>query len=176
MNHDEAFAGWAREHSPALLRRATLLCGDRYRAEDLVQETLVKMFLHWRHIDLDGNPIGYAHKTLFRLFLSHRRKRSSREVVSATLPEPPVRDPEPAVHLDLVAALQTLAPPQRCVIVARYLDDRPISEVATLMDKTEAWVRVTAHRALHKLRDSPLMAGEPSMTHAVPASKDSAHG
>ncbi|MET0695018.1 MAG: sigma-70 family RNA polymerase sigma factor [Propionibacteriaceae bacterium] len=161
MNHDEAFAGWAREHSPQLLRRATMLCGDRYRAEDLVQETLVRMFLRWRHIDLDGNALGYAHTTLFRLFLSSRRKRSSTELVSATLPEQPGHDPEVAIHLDLVAALQTLPPKQRCVVVARYLDDRSVSEVATLMHRTESWVRVNAHRALHTLRDSPFMA----MTH-----------
>jgi RNA polymerase sigma-70 factor (sigma-E family) len=158
VNHDEAFAGWAREHSPELLRRATMLCGDRHRAEDLVQETLVRMFLRWRHIDLDGNPIAYAHTTLFRVFLSGRRKHSSSELVSDNLPERSAGEVDPAVRLDLVAALQTLPPKQRLVLVARYLDDLSVAEVATVMHRSEAWVRVNAHRALLKLRDSPFMA------------------
>ncbi|WP_375433578.1 RNA polymerase sigma factor [uncultured Friedmanniella sp.] len=47
----------AAQHSPALLRRATLLCGDRHQPEDLVQETLVRLFLRWRRVDLDHNPL-----------------------------------------------------------------------------------------------------------------------
>jgi RNA polymerase sigma-70 factor (sigma-E family) len=176
VNHDEAFASWAREHSPGLLRRATMLCGERPQAEDLVQETLVKMFLSWRHVDPDRSPVGYAHKTLFRVFLSHRRKRSSSEVVSSALPDRSKSDPDTAIHLDLLAALQTLPPKQRYVVVARYLDDCSVAEVADSMHMTEAWVRITAHRALHKLRDSPFMAHDPTLTNALPAPKDRAHG
>lgn len=158
MSQDQAFTGWAQEHSPALLRRATLLCGDRHQAEDLVQETLVRMYLHWRRIDLDDNPVGYAQTTLFRLFLATRRRHSSHERPTENPPEQPGAEPDAAGHLDLLAALQTLPPRQRCVVVARYLDDRPVAEVAVTMRRTESWVRVTAHRALQTLRDSPLVA------------------
>lgn len=161
MDHDDQFTGWAREHSPELLRRATLLCGDRHQAEDLVQETLTRLFLRWRQVDLDHNPVGYAHTTLFRLFLSNRRRRSSSERPTETVPERPGRDADPGTRLDLVAALQTLPPQQRCVVVARYLDDRSVAEVAGVMRRTESWVRITAHRALHKLRDSPFLATTP---------------
>lgn len=158
MSQDEEFTDWAAQHSPALLRRARMLCGDRQLAEDLVQETLVKMFVHWRRIDHDDNPVGYAYTTLFRLFCSSRRRRSSTELPSEVLQDRPARaEPDPGLRLDLVAALQMLPPRQRCVVVARYLDDRPVAEVATLMRRTEGWVRVTAHRALLKLHDSPLM-------------------
>ena len=159
MNQDDEFTDWAGQHSPALLRRALWLSGDRQLAEDLVQETLVTMFVHWRRIDHADNPVGYAYTTLFRLFVSGRRRRSSTELPSETVQDRPARtEADPALRLDLLAALQTLPPRQRCVVVARYLDDRPVAEVATLMRRTEGWVRITAHRALLKLRDSPLMA------------------
>lgn len=158
MSHDDAFSDWAARHSPQLLRRAALLCGDRVLAEDLVQETLIKLYLHWRRIDLDDNPVGYAYTTLFRLFVSSRRKRSSGEYPSETLPERPGRGPDPDLRLDLTDALQTLSPRERCVVVARYLDDRPVAEVAATMRRTEGWVRVTTHRALHKLRDTSALA------------------
>ena len=159
MGHDEEFTDWAGRCTPALLRRAHLLCGDRQLAEDLVQETLVKMFLHWRRVDADGNPLGFALTTLFRVFCSGRRRRSASELPSETLLDRPAPvGSDPGLRLDLVAALQALTPKQRCVVVARYVDDRPIAEVAALMHRTEGWVRVTAHRALLALRDSPLMA------------------
>ena len=40
-------------------------------------------------IDHDDNPVGYAHTTLFRVFLASRRRRSSHERPSPALPEPP---------------------------------------------------------------------------------------
>lgn len=165
MSEDEEFSEWARRHSPDLLRRATLLCGDRHQAEDLVQETLVRLFLHWRQVDQDDNPLGYASTTLFRVFVSGRRRRSSGELPSAVLPERAGARSDVEGHLDLVAALQTLSPRQRCVVVARYVDDRPVAEVARLMRRTESWVRVTASRALHQLRASPLVAGTTAEAH-----------
>lgn len=158
MAHDEEFTAWACLHTPDLLRRATLLCGDRHQAEDLVQETLVRMFLRWSRIDLDQSPTGYASTTLFRVFLAGRRRRSAGELPSWSVPERPARPADLDLRLDLLAALQTLPARQRCVVVARYLDDRPVSEVATLMRRSEGWVRVTALRALRSLRDSPLVA------------------
>jgi RNA polymerase sigma-70 factor (sigma-E family) len=159
VSGDDEFTDWACQHTPVLLRRAQLLCGDRQLAEDLVQETLVKMFLHWRRIDHDDNPVGFAFTTLFRLFCSGRRRRSSSELPSAVLQDRPApAGPDPGLRIDLVAALQTLPPKQRCVVVARYVDDRSVAEVAVLMRRTEGWVRVTAHRALHTLRDSSAMA------------------
>lgn len=158
MNHDEAFTAWAYVHTPDLLRRATLLCGDRHLAEDLVQETLVRMFLRWSRIDQANSPTGYAATTLFRVFLAGRRRRSAGELPSCSVPERADPPPDTDLRLDLLAALQTLPPRQRCVVVARYLEDRPASEVAALLRRSEGWVRITAHRALRTLRDSPLVA------------------
>lgn len=167
MSDDDEFSDWARVHSPELLRRATWLCGDRHQAEDLVQETLVRLFLHWPRVDLADNPVGYARTTLYRLFVSARRRRSSGELPTASLPERAGPGGDPDGHLDLVAALQTLAPRQRCVVVARYVDDRPVAEVARMMRRTESWVRVTAARALHQLRDSPWAAAATLEPHDV---------
>ncbi len=154
MSNDEAFTAWARQHSPLLLRRATLLCGDRQLAEDLVQETLVRVFLRWSRIDHDDNPVGYAHTILYRQFLAGRRRRSSTELPSSAPPERAVDVADDDLRLDLLASLQKLPPPQRCVVVARYLDDRPVAEVAAVMGRTEGWVRVNAQRALRRLRGS----------------------
>ena len=46
---------------------------------------------------------------------------------------------------------------ERCVVVARYLDDLSVAEVATLMVRTQAWVRTTSLRALRRLREHPAL-------------------
>ena len=41
------FTDFARARMPQLYRAAWLLCGERQRAEDLVQETLTKVYGRW---------------------------------------------------------------------------------------------------------------------------------
>ena len=59
--------------------------------------------------------------------------------------------------MDLARALEVLSPHERCVIVARYLDDRSVVDVARMVNRTQGWVRTTAHRALQRLRQSPAL-------------------
>ncbi len=52
------FEEFARARTPHLYRTAWLLAGDRHHAEDLVQETLAKMFRAWRGVQRIDNPSG----------------------------------------------------------------------------------------------------------------------
>ncbi|HEX5919586.1 MAG TPA: sigma factor, partial [Nocardioides sp.] len=64
----EEFEEFALARTPQLYRAAWLLCGDAHRAEDLVQETLAKVYVRW-HRRLGGPieyPVAYAHTTLTR--------------------------------------------------------------------------------------------------------------
>ena len=84
------------EHGDALFAHALRLSGgDRQRAEDLVQETLVRA---WRHPDVLDPERGSVRAWLFttarNLSIDAWRRRSSRvpEVITDTLPEPPSTD------------------------------------------------------------------------------------
>src|SRR6187431_2495407 len=93
------FEEFAVARTPQLYRSAWLLCGDRYGAEDLVQETLAKVYVKWgRRID---NPAAYAQTTLVRTFLSQRRRRSSHELPYADLPDAATADATAASDLRL---------------------------------------------------------------------------
>ena len=61
----ESFTAWATHAQRRLLRTAVLLTGDHQRAEDLVQEALVKVALRWRRLR-DGRPEAYARQVLVR--------------------------------------------------------------------------------------------------------------
>ena len=160
------FEEFAHARSPHLLRAAWLLCGDRHQAEDLVQETLAKVYVRW-HRRLGGrieNPAAYAQTALVRTFLSSRRRRSSGELPCADPPDAahPDRSAETDLQLQVAQALSGLAPADRAVLVLRYLEDRSVAETADALGVSQGAVRNRSMRALDRLRpllDTSLHAG-----------------
>lgn len=152
------FEGWALGVTPYLFRYARHLERDWHSAEDLVQDTLAKLYVNWWRVDETRNLKAYALQTMFHHFVSRRRRRSSGEVVTDSLPEALTEAIDPETRLVLVKALARLKPAERAVIVARYAHDLSVSEVATLMDRSEGWVRTTSFRALARLRSHPQLA------------------
>ena len=150
------FEEFARARTPHLHRSAWLLCGDRHQAEDLVQETLAKVYVRW-HRRLGAridNPAAYAQTALVRTYLSARRRRSSGELPLADVPD--VVGPDEAATSDLRLALQQalagLAPMDRAVLVLRYLDDLSVAEVADRLGVSPGAVRNRSMRALERVR------------------------
>jgi len=162
---DERFVEFATACAPHLLRTAHLLTGDWHLAEDLVQETLGRMYaapLGFGRID---NPAAYARTALTRAFLNHRRRRSAGEVPVAEFPgalEPraPGRGDEAALRVALQAELARLSPTDRAVVVLRYWEDRSVAEVAAALGISPAAVKNRSSRALGRLRSALGQAGD----------------
>ena len=159
----QEFEEFAVARTPALLRSARLLCGDAHLAEDLVQDTLAKVYVRW-HATFRSpieNPVAYAHTALTRTFLSSRRRRSSTERPYADLPDRPVTpvvdgpdDMAGAVEtrMALDEALAGLGPDDRAVLVLRYLEDLSVVETARRMGVSSGAVRNRSMRALERIR------------------------
>jgi RNA polymerase sigma-70 factor (sigma-E family) len=144
------FEAFATEVATPLFRTAVLLCADWHLAEDLVQETLARIYRVWP-VTLDY-PLAYARRTLVRTFLSHRRRRSSGERPEENLPEVPDAVPDEALRRTLLDALRILPDRDRAVLVLRYLADRSVEDVAHDLGMSRGAVRVAALRALAKMR------------------------
>lgn len=148
------FLEFAHARSDQLYRTACLLTGDRHLAEDLVQETLAKMFRSWRRIDRAQSPVAYAHTVLVRTFTSYWRRRSARERPVDRFPDRASVEPgDPELRLTLLDGLAQLAPKDRAVLVLRYWEDRPVDETAQMLKLSAGAVRTRSLRALQKLRD-----------------------
>jgi len=145
------FTDFARARMPHLYRTAWLLCGDRQRAEDLVQETLTKVYGRWG--PSIKNPAAYAQTTLTRTWISQQRRRSNHERPVDQVPERPQPNSDPTLRLTLIAALDRLEPLDRAVVVLRYLDDSSTNEVARHLGVSNQAVRNRLSRALRRLRD-----------------------
>ncbi|MDQ0932307.1 SigE family RNA polymerase sigma factor [Streptomyces turgidiscabies] len=151
----DEYAEFAAARAGHLYRSACLLtAGDTYLAEDLVQETLGRLYVNWGRVSRASNPAGYAQTVLTRTFLAHQRRRSSTERATAVLPDVavPSAGADVTMRVTLVEALAQLAPKDRAVVVLRYWEDRSIEETAGAMNVSSAAVRTRCVRALARLR------------------------
>lgn len=154
---DTDFDEYVVTRSGALLRLAYLLTGDGHRAEDLVQDTLERLCRRWSRMTDVTDPHAYARKILLNQHLTWRRKRASRELVVADLPERAGDDETETVgvrHL-LWQRIGALPPRQRTVVVLRYYEDLTDADIAEALGIAPVTVRSTAMRALTKLRSHP---------------------
>ncbi|AYY13140.1 SigE family RNA polymerase sigma factor [Actinobacteria bacterium YIM 96077] len=148
----EGFGDFAAACSGPLFRTAWLLTGDWHLAEDLVQETLGKVFRRWGRLDQIEEPIAYARTVLMRTYLSHRRRRSSGEQPAETVPESATYDGDVALRLTLLDGLAELDAKDRAVLVSRYWEDRSVEETAAELDLSPGAVKSRSFRALQRLR------------------------
>ncbi|MFD7444338.1 SigE family RNA polymerase sigma factor [Streptomyces sp. NPDC059909] len=152
----DAFLEFAAGRTGHLYRSACLLTsGDTHLAEDLVQDTLGRMYALWGRMSRIDNPAAYAQTVLVRTFLTQRRRRSATERPLGELPDTAAAagDDDPALRVALLGALSRLAPKDRAVVVLRYWEDRSIEETADALQVSSAAVRTRSVRALAKLRE-----------------------
>jgi RNA polymerase sigma-70 factor (sigma-E family) len=150
------FDMYVRERLPALRRSAYLLCGNCDRGDDLLQRVLVDLYVYWSRARKAENLDAYVHTILVRRFADERRSGWARWVrlrdpdKSPDLPAPSNDNPD--ARMDIVAALATLPPRQRAVIVLRFLQDMSVEQTAEAMGCSCGTVKSHTSRALGALR------------------------
>jgi RNA polymerase sigma-70 factor (sigma-E family) len=155
-NPPPQFREWAFATRPRLRRTAFLLTSDWHLAEDLAQDTLVRVHAVWSRVSASGAPDAYATRTLVNCVRATARRPWRRESSVDLLPErvDPRSSAEPVDGRDeLLAALRQLGQSQRTVVVLRYWDDLSIDAVAAAMNLSSGTVKSQAARALARLRE-----------------------
>lgn len=149
------FEEYAAAAWPSLYRRAYLLCGNHADAEDLAQQTLIKIHAAWSRVSRAESPHAYVRRILTNTFLSSKRhKGRGLEVLAGEdAPEPtsPVLD-GPEERMALWPHVRDLPRRQRAVIVLRYYEQLSEAEIADALACSRGNVKSTAHRALQNLR------------------------
>ena len=148
---DSEFIEWVAGQQRQLLRTAYLLCGDVHRAQDLVQEALIKVALRWPRLR-GGNPAGYARQIIVRDNISWWR-RQRRELPTAHESQARSVPSDPETALVVRRALDRLTARQRAVLVLRHFDDLTERETADILGVTVGTVKSTNATALARLRE-----------------------
>ncbi|MEU8253203.1 SigE family RNA polymerase sigma factor [Micromonospora inaquosa] len=140
-----------------LLRYAVMLTGDPHQAQDLVQETMVRVQLNWRRVARADSPERYVRRMLTNQYIDWRRGSWVRRVLLRGEPDasmPALTDhAQSAVDRDQIWSwLSRLPRRQRAALVLRYYEDLPDIEIADILGCAVGTVRSSISRALATLR------------------------
>jgi len=158
---------------PDLHRYCCRLTGNVWDGEDLVQDTLVRVFSLLGKIDLDlDNPRAYLIRTATHLWIDRIRRRT-RERAFVERNHPAATDsgtrhnPEQAVEVREAAGqlLQRLAPRERAAVLLKDIFDLSLEETASMLKTTVGAVKAALHRGRGRLdvaeRDMPVGGTRP---------------
>lgn len=156
------------EHAHVLWAYVVRLTGgDRARAQDVVQETLLRA---WRNPSVLDQSAGSARGWLFtvarRIVIDEwRTARSHSELVTERVPEQSV--PDESDHLAdrhlVAAALRTLSAEHRAVVLECYYRGASVAEASKTLGIPPGTVKSRTHYALRALRLALDEMGDPSL-------------
>ena len=151
------FDSFVRSDGTPLLRAAYVLTGDYGHAEDLVQQTLLRLARRWPAIR--SSPRAYAHRTLINLSRNRWRDIARRPRVEHSIVDIEASAAAESMEVvlnraTLTAALRQLPQQQREVSVLRFVFDLSVADTAVALGLAEGTVKSSTSRALATLRKS----------------------
>ena len=164
---DGAPAGWAEivtEHSARVYRLAYRLTGNQHDAEDLTQETFIRVFRSLSTYT-PGTFEGWLHRITTTLFLDPVRRRrrirsepwgdDTERLPSAAGEATPERGYEHAnLDHDVQRALDALPPEFRAAVVLCDMEGLSYEEIAVTLGIKLGTVRSRIHRGRAQLREA----------------------
>ena len=150
-----------RQHADRVYRLAYRLAGNQHDAEDLTQETFIRVFRSLQNYQ-PGTFEGWLHRITTNLFLDmvRRRGRIRMEALPEDYDRVPADDPNPEqiyhdsrLGPDLQAALDSLPPEFRAAVVLCDIEGLSYEEIGATLDVKLGTVRSRIHRGRQALRE-----------------------
>lgn len=150
-----------RQHADRVYRLAYRLSGNQHDAEDLTQETFIRVFRSVQNYQ-PGTFEGWLHRITTNLFLDmvRRRGRIRMEALPDDYDRVPADDPNPEqiyhdsrLGPDLQAALDSLPPEFRAAVVLCDIEGLSYEEIGATLGVKLGTVRSRIHRGRQALRE-----------------------
>lgn len=143
---DPDFDAFYRVEFPSISVLAGTVAGDRSTGEDVAQEAMTVAADRWAEISRYDKPGAWVRRIAINLALTRKRRRQTETRLlgrfrSTEHTEDRHGDPE------VWAAVEQLAPRQRAVIALHYLEDRPVAEIADILEITVSAATSNLHKA-----------------------------
>ncbi|GIN72108.1 RNA polymerase subunit sigma [Bacillus sp. J14TS2] len=156
--HQDQIIEWYDKYSMALFKYILKMIQDPQQAEDLTQDTFIKVYTYVKK----GNEITYPKTFLYRiahnLTVDHIRKNKPIQMIKDffTTREDPGPSVEAMVEIkesskELYDALSLLKANYRQVIILRKVEEFSVRETAEILNWSETKVKTTLSRGLQAL-------------------------
>ena len=153
---DSGYVEFVEARQATLRRIAYAVCRDDARAEDVLQEALVKLYLAWSRVQGTGREEAYARRIIVNADLDQRRRpwhRRRSAVPVELLDEPARTGASTEDRMELLAEVRALPPMQRRTVVLRYWLGLSVEETAEELSISTGTVKSHASRGLATLRE-----------------------
>jgi RNA polymerase sigma-70 factor, ECF subfamily len=144
-----------RRHWPKAWRSAFLIVHDHAAAEDITQEAFLAAIRALGQFDR-RRPFGpWLHRIVVNRAIDWTRARALRREVGVEVDDALAANPAPGGSPypdDVVAALRSLPPEHRAVVVMRYLLEYTPGEIAEALELPRGTVNSRLRRALDRLQ------------------------
>lgn len=135
-----------------LYRYAYWLCRDRWQAEDLAQETILRAWRSWPGLREHRAVKGWLFTILYREFARSASRRRLQIVPDEELLMEPQDHVDPGLAIDLDRALRGLGEESRHAILLQVLGGFSCAEIAAVLGSSEGAVMTRLTRARQALR------------------------
>jgi RNA polymerase sigma-70 factor (ECF subfamily) len=151
----ERFEAFYQREFKSVVGLAYALSGSRWAAEDLAQEAFIAAHRKWDRIGDYDSPGAWVRRVVANMAVSLYRKRASeaRAVARVAMRRQevlPALDPQDD---DFWAEVRALPKRQAQAIALHYLEDRPVAEVADILDCSPSTAKVHLHKGRIRLAD-----------------------
>ena len=149
-----SFEAFVEEHHARLFGALCLVIGDRFEAEEVMQEAFVRVLEKWERVGEMDDPTGYLYRTAMNVFRKRYRRAALalKRAVHAVPAEDSFRAAEDREVV--VRALAQIPVDQRAALVTTALFGYSSEEAGLILGLKPSTVRARATRARAALRDA----------------------
>jgi RNA polymerase sigma-70 factor (sigma-E family) len=151
---DDEFSAFVQARQVHLRRIAYAVCGDWHQADDLLQASLVKLYVAWPRLHRNGNAEAYVRQIIVRTNISEHRRPWQRERPGLNESHDEAITGGLAFEewSEMFEALQALPTMQRKTVLLRHWLGLSVEEAAHELGISTGTVKSHTSRALQKLQ------------------------
>ena len=145
MDRESDFRDIFAYHYARIVRTVFWILQDWDRSEEVTQDAFVQLLRHWRRVADYEQPDAWVRRVAIRLAVQASNREQPR-----TPQGQPLGD---AMSVEVLAAVRQLSPRQRAAVALYYFEDKPVEEVAHVLECSASTARVHLYRARQRLAE-----------------------
>ena len=157
----EAFRELVLEHSHAMFRLAWRLTGNASTAEDIVQETFIKVWKKIGTFRAESSFRSWLHRITVNTAMDYLRKQSRRNKFEVEDPKYeqlehsaglPSQDMQIDISKQIEVAMRHLTKTERSALMLRHFEGHSINEISEILEITTGACKQAIFRGVKKMR------------------------